>query len=109
MNTANSEQSQVDRFAMIYRLAQTFNSSLDLDEVLNHVMDEVIAAIQAERGFIMLEESDGKLVFKVARSSGEGGSRGSLHLNQRRTDRREDQHAYKRSEPWAALDPMCPP
>src|SRR3990172_7058030 len=67
MSAADPSSSQVDRFAMLYRLAQTFNSSLDLNEVLNRVMDEVIAAIQAERGFVMLAEPDGELAFKVAR------------------------------------------
>jgi sigma-B regulation protein RsbU (phosphoserine phosphatase) len=53
--------------ALLYRLSQAFNSTLDLDEVLNQVMDEVIAAVRAERGFVMLYEPDGRLVFKVAR------------------------------------------
>jgi len=53
--------------ALLYQLSQTFNSSLDLDEVLNRVMDEVIAATHAERGFVMLIETDGKLAFRVAR------------------------------------------
>lgn len=56
-----------DRLALLYRLSQTFNSSLDLDEVLNLVMDEVIAVTHAERGFMMLHEADGGLVFRVAR------------------------------------------
>lgn len=53
--------------ALLYRLSQKFNSSLDLEEVLNQVMDEVIAALHAERGFVMLHEPDGRLVFRVAR------------------------------------------
>ena len=56
-----------DRLALLYRVSQTFNSSLDLDEVLNRVMDEVISAVQAERGFMMLRDPDGRLVFHVAR------------------------------------------
>lgn len=60
-----------DRLALLYQLSQTFNSSLDLDEVLNCVMDEVIAATQAERGFVMLKEetpgSGNSLVFSAAR------------------------------------------
>lgn len=56
-----------DRLALLYHLAQTFNSSLDLNEVLNRIMDEVIIATKAERGFVMLREPDGKLSFKVAR------------------------------------------
>ncbi len=56
-----------DRLALLYRLSQAFNSSLDLDEVLNRVMDEVIAVTRAERGFVMLHEADGQPVFRVAR------------------------------------------
>ena len=53
--------------ALLYRLTQAFNSTLDLEEVLNQVMDEVIAAVHAERGFTMLSEADGRLEFKAAR------------------------------------------
>jgi sigma-B regulation protein RsbU (phosphoserine phosphatase) len=63
----NPMQPSEDRLALLCRVSQTFNSSLDLDEVLNRVMDEVIAAVQAERGFLMLREPDGRLVFRVAR------------------------------------------
>jgi len=67
MATPNPAQPAGARFALLYRLAQTFNSSLDLDEVLNRVMDEVITATRAERGFVMLHEADEKLAFRVAR------------------------------------------
>lgn len=60
-------QSTSERLDLLYRISQTFNSSLDLTEVLNHVMDEVIAATRAERGFLMLREDDGNLVFRAAR------------------------------------------
>jgi sigma-B regulation protein RsbU (phosphoserine phosphatase) len=56
-----------DRFALLHRLSQTFNSSLDLDDVLNRVIDEVIGATRAERGFIMLRDAAGALVFRAAR------------------------------------------
>ena len=52
---------------MLYQLSQAFNSSLDLDLVLNRVMDEVIIATHAERGFVMLKTAEGKMVFRVAR------------------------------------------
>jgi sigma-B regulation protein RsbU (phosphoserine phosphatase) len=57
----------MDRLALLYRLTQTFNSSLDLEEVLDRVMDEVIAVVRAERGFLMLKDSGGQLCFQVAR------------------------------------------
>lgn len=53
--------------ALLYRLSQTLNSSLDLDEVLSRVIDEVIAATHAERGFLVLRGVDGSLVFRAAR------------------------------------------
>jgi sigma-B regulation protein RsbU (phosphoserine phosphatase) len=68
----DSQPNTTDRLALLYHLSQTFNSSLDLDEVLNRVMDEVVAATRAERGFVMLagpavEAGDGELVFRAAR------------------------------------------
>jgi len=62
-----SPKQQYDRLELLYRLSQTFNSSLDLTEVLNRVIDEVIAKLHAERGFIMLIEPDGSQTFRVAR------------------------------------------
>ena len=56
-----------DRLELLYRVSQDFNSSLDLDEVLNRVIDEVIAAVRAERGFLMLRDAAGQLHFRVAR------------------------------------------
>jgi HD-GYP domain-containing protein (c-di-GMP phosphodiesterase class II) len=56
-----------ERLDLVYRVSQTFNSSLDLDEVLNTVIDECIALLRAERGFVMLLNEHGKLVFRVAR------------------------------------------
>jgi phosphoserine phosphatase RsbU/P len=61
------EKLTLDHLSLLYHLSQTFNSSLDLDEVLNHVMDEVILALKAERGFIMLRDDQGELVFRTAR------------------------------------------
>lgn len=59
--------SQADRLALVYRLSQLFNSSLDLDQVLNLVVDQVLAAVHGERGFVMLREPGGQLSFRVAR------------------------------------------
>jgi sigma-B regulation protein RsbU (phosphoserine phosphatase) len=56
-----------DRLAMLYRISQTFNSTLNLGEVLDRVMDEVVTLTRAERGFLMLRASDGSLVFRTAR------------------------------------------
>jgi sigma-B regulation protein RsbU (phosphoserine phosphatase) len=67
MIDANSSHEADDRLSLLYKLSRTFSSSLDLDEVLNLVMDEVIDVMQAERGFVMLREDDGRLTFRAAR------------------------------------------
>lgn len=67
MSSSVPSSARGDRFALLLRLTQTFNSSLDLNEVLDRVMDEVITLIHAERGFIMLVDQAGNLDFKVAR------------------------------------------
>src|SRR4030042_698982 len=67
MATIDPPQLSGERLALLYRLSQTFNSSLDLDQVLNLVMDEVIAVTGAERGFLTLREANGSLMFRVAR------------------------------------------
>jgi len=59
--------SPTERLTLLLHLTQAFNASLDLDEVLERVMDEVIAALHAERGFVMLREADGRLTFPTAR------------------------------------------
>lgn len=63
----NSSPAASDRLPLLLRLTQAFNSSLQLDEVLDRVIDEVIAAVHAERGFVMLREEDGRLTFRTAR------------------------------------------
>jgi len=56
-----------ERLALLYELSQAFNSSLDLDQVLNRIMDEVIIAVRAERGFVMLSDDHGEMNVRVAR------------------------------------------
>ncbi len=67
MTTPDAPDLSAERLTLLYHLSQTFNSTLDLDEVLSKVMDETIAALNAERGFVMLQESDGGLTFRAAR------------------------------------------
>ena len=56
-----------DRLELLYRISQSFNSTLELDRVLEAVIDGVISATRAERGFLMLIEEDGSLSFRTAR------------------------------------------
>ena len=53
----------------LYEIGQAVNSTLNLNEVLNQVMDHIIELTGAERGFLMLrDEHTGELEFKVARN-----------------------------------------
>ncbi len=47
---------------------QAVNSSLDLNEVLQLVMDTIVRLTEAERGFLMLRNADGKMDTHVARN-----------------------------------------
>jgi len=77
MTLPESSSLSSDRLALLCRLSQEFNTSLDPDLVLERVMDEVITATQAERGFLVLLEeageggdllpNDKRLTVKIAR------------------------------------------
>lgn len=53
--------------ATLYEVAQVLNSSLDLNETLNHVMDMLIHLTGAERGCLMLLDEDSHLQIRAAR------------------------------------------
>lgn len=48
-------------------VGSVINSSLGLERVLEEVMDRLIALMGAERGFLMLRESNGELKVRIAR------------------------------------------
>jgi len=54
-------------------VAQVINSSAGLKRVLEEVMDSLISLMRAERGFLMLRDSNGELNVRIAR--------GIAHLN----------------------------
>ncbi|NCT22350.1 single-stranded DNA-binding protein, partial [bacterium] len=49
-------------------ISQMVNSSLEVDEVLRIAMDTVIRMINAERGFLMLRDSDNEMIIRTARN-----------------------------------------
>jgi PAS domain S-box-containing protein len=57
-----------DRHSALTDVIQAINSSLDLDEVLRIVMDNIIRLMKAERGFLMLRNEDGSFVTHIARN-----------------------------------------
>ena len=54
-------------------VGQVINSSLGLRRVLEEVMDSLISLMHAERGFLMLRESNGEMAVQIAR--------GIAHIN----------------------------
>lgn len=57
-----------DRHSALTDVIQAINSSLELDEVLRIVMDNIIRLMKAERGFLMLRNKDGSFVTHIARN-----------------------------------------
>ncbi|WP_162909966.1 GAF domain-containing protein [Aggregatilinea lenta] len=83
LNTLNGVYTDLETYAgqitrisvelgQLRALAETIalvNSSLDLNQVLNEVMDKVIALTGAERGYIVLrDEQTGEMAFRAARN-----------------------------------------
>ena len=59
------------RFSHLEALAgigQVVNSTLELDEVLQVVMDTIVRLMGAERGFLMLRDERGEMVTRIARN-----------------------------------------
>jgi transcriptional regulator with GAF, ATPase, and Fis domain len=59
------------RFSHLKALAgigQIINSTLEVDEVLQIVMDTIVRLTEAERGFLMLRNDQGEMVTRIARN-----------------------------------------
>ncbi|MDX1377891.1 MAG: GAF domain-containing protein, partial [Anaerolineales bacterium] len=59
------------RFSHLQALAgigQVINSTLELDEVLQVVMDTIVRLTEAERGFLMLRNAEGEMETRIARN-----------------------------------------
>ncbi|MBE2192874.1 MAG: GAF domain-containing protein [Anaerolinea sp.] len=60
---------ELSRLRELTRTAELINSTLDLGNVLNEVMDTVIVLTRAERGYLVLKEAGSdELDFKIARN-----------------------------------------
>lgn len=59
------------RFIHLQALAgigQVVNSTLEIDEVLQTVMDTIVRLTEAERGFLMLRDERGEMAIRIARN-----------------------------------------
>jgi class 3 adenylate cyclase/PAS domain-containing protein len=65
----SEEAVELEQFRALAETTALINSSLNLDQVLNEVMDTVIGLTGAERGYIMLRDEDtGQMEYHVARN-----------------------------------------
>jgi len=68
IETLHQESDQQERLGALYEVSRVIGSSLDLQIVLDQVMDAIIQLTDAERGFLMLLDDDGRLEVRVARN-----------------------------------------
>ncbi|MHB2019314.1 MAG: HD-GYP domain-containing protein [Candidatus Xenobia bacterium] len=65
-------ESDADRLTALVDIGREFCSSLSITQVLNTVIDRVIAIMHAERGILVMADENGELVVKVARNINRG-------------------------------------
>lgn len=68
LSARHQDTMQQRSLAALYEVSRVIGSSLDLQTVLDQVMDAIIRLTEAERGFLMLLDDDGKLEVRVARN-----------------------------------------
>ena len=61
-------EAQHSNLLALANIGQVINSSLELDEVLRIVMDNIVRLTRAERGYLMLRDEKGEMVTRVARN-----------------------------------------
>jgi adenylate cyclase len=61
-------EQQFSHLQALAGIGQVVNSTLEIDEVLQIVMDTIIRLMGAERGFLMLRDERGEMVMRIARN-----------------------------------------
>jgi PAS domain S-box-containing protein len=61
-------QREHNNMLAIASVGQVINSTLELDEVLRIVMDNIVRLTKAERGFLMLRDEKGEMIIRVGRN-----------------------------------------
>jgi adenylate cyclase len=64
----NAVEDERRRLLALANTTQAVNSSLELDEVLQLVMDTIVRLTEAERGFLMLRDAEDQMVTRIARN-----------------------------------------
>jgi adenylate cyclase len=61
-------EQQFSHLQALAGIGQVINSTLEVDEVLQIVMDTIVRLMGAERGFLMLRDERGEMVTRIARN-----------------------------------------
>ncbi|HXD08544.1 MAG TPA: GAF domain-containing protein, partial [Anaerolineales bacterium] len=61
-------EQQYSHLQALAGIGQVVNSTLEVDEVLQIVMDTIVRLTEAERGFLMLRDERGEMVIRIARN-----------------------------------------
>ena len=61
-------EQQFSHLQALANIGQVVNSTLEIDEVLQIVMDTIIRLTEAERGFLMLRDERGEMTIRIARN-----------------------------------------
>ena len=61
-------EQQFSHLQALAGIGQVVNSTLEVDEVLQVVMDTIIRLTEAERGFLMLRDERGEMVIRIGRN-----------------------------------------
>jgi adenylate cyclase len=61
-------EQQFSHLQALAGIGQVVNSTLEVDEVLQIVMDTIVRLTEAERGFLMLRDERGEMIIRIARN-----------------------------------------
>jgi len=61
-------EQQFSHLQALANIGQVVNSTLEVDEVLQIVMDTIVRLTEAERGFLMLRDERGEMSIRIARN-----------------------------------------
>ena len=61
-------EQQFSHLQALAGIGQVINSTLEVDQVLQVVMDTIVRLTEAERGFLMLRDERGEMVIRIARN-----------------------------------------
>ncbi|MGD0053527.1 MAG: adenylate/guanylate cyclase domain-containing protein [Vulcanimicrobiaceae bacterium] len=86
--TSINAERELTKLHTLSRVAETVNSSLELDVVLRSVLDTAVEVMQAERGFVMIADGQGDLelttTYGIDRATVEGDDMRPSHTTVRR-------------------------